>query len=225
MVSTDRWLHSGQVSVDSNCISGLSLDCGSPRYLIAEREVAWNHEFSRNRDSLRRPGVSDRCGGSYSAGTRLHGHWRYCDAESETERSPSPLRDDLFLVFGRGLPDCIQPGCGALGSGLPLVYPGSLVPRRGLSGPSGPAAALAVLGQTAHHGNGIVLRFAVDRFLRGQRQEPAALERAASHCVLATAGSYRDSPYPPRFVVASAGASAGHSLVGRLSRHSLFLLF
>ena len=92
----------------------------------------WNHEFSLNRYPLDPPGVSDRRGSSYPAGTRLHGHRRHCNAKSETCRPPSPARDDLFLVPGRGLSDCDRPGCGAWGGGLLSVYSRSIVACGGL---------------------------------------------------------------------------------------------
>jgi len=119
-------------------------------------------------------------------------------------------------VFGRGLPDA---------SGLAAVrwardyhlFILEPCPSPRLIWPSGPAAALAVLARPHITGMGSSYVMLLIAFYVDNGKEPAALERAASHCVLATAGSYRDSPYPPRFVVASAGASAGHSLVGRLS--------
>src|ERR1019366_2551063 len=182
--------------------------CGEPEF-----GGRWNHELGGDRYTLYQPGVSDRCGGSCPAGARLYGYRRYRDAKSETCRSPSPQRDDLFLVSGWSLPDRGQPGCRALGGGLPLVCPGSVVVCGGLFGPPDQTAALAPLGQASHHRHGSILRFASDRFLRGQRQEPAALERASSRRILAIARSHRNSPDRPRSVVASAGASTGPALI------------
>jgi hypothetical protein len=95
-------------------------------------------------------------------------------------------------------------------------------------GRPGQTAALAPLGQASHHRHGSILRFASDRVLRGQRQEPAALERASSHCILAIARGHRDSPDRPCPAVASAGGSAGPALIKTaLCRplRSLFPLF
>jgi hypothetical protein len=147
------------------------------------------------------------------AGTRLHGHRRRCDAKSETYRSPSPGRDHLFLVPGRRLSDRDQLGGGTLGGKLPSVYSWGIVVCGRLFRPSSPTATLALLGQAAHQRNGRILRFAPDRVLRGQRQKPAALERASSDCILAIACGRWNSTHCPRLVMASAGPSAGPALI------------
>ena len=92
---------------------------------------------------------------------------------------------------------------------------GSIVVYGGLFGPPSQAGPLALLGQAAHHWNGGILRFAPNRFLRGQRKKPASLERPSFDCVLAVACSRWDPRYCPRLVVASAGTSAGHALIKR----------
>src|SRR5207244_3983434 len=106
-----------------------------------------------------------------------------------------------------------QPGCGALGSGLPSVHPGSIVICGSLFGPPGQTAPLASLGQAAHRWNGIVLRFTSDRILRGQWKVPAALERPSTGCVLVSACSHWNSPYRPCSVMASAGTPSLSALV------------
>jgi hypothetical protein len=51
--------------------------------------------------------------------------------------------------------------------------------RRCLSGTPGTPQALEQLGQAAHYRDGVVIRAAVNRLLCGQREEPAAVERAS----------------------------------------------
>ena len=101
---------------------------------------------------------------------------------------------------------------------------GSIVVYGGLFGPPSQAGPLALLGQAAHHWNGGILRFAPNRFLRGQRKKPASLERPSFDCVLAVACSRWDPPYCPRLVVASAGTSTERPLIKRAhyARHPYF---
>ena len=138
---------------------------------------------------------------------------------SKNSRSiSSSERDNLFLVFGWGLLDCGQLGCGALDRGLPPLYPRSIVVCGGLFRQASQTPPLAALGQATHRWNGVVLRLAACRVLRGQWEELTALERPSSRCQLAVACSGRDSPYRPRAVVASAGTSAGPALIKGSSR-------
>jgi hypothetical protein len=82
----------------------------------------------------------------HHASRGLHGYRRHRNAQSETRRSPSPVRHDLLLVFGRSFPNCDQSGCGTLGRRLSSVYSWRAVVRSGVSGPPSQTATLAQLG-------------------------------------------------------------------------------
>lgn len=88
-----------------------------------------------------------------------------------------------------------------------LFILGSLFPDRGDGRADSAAAALSPLGQGAYHRHGAVLHSDADRVLRGQRQDPAALERASSNRVLAVARCNRHTAHCARPGETSAGAA------------------
>ena len=120
-----------------------------------------------------------------------------------------------YLVFGRGFRDGNRSFRGALDRGLSLVRSWRAVVCGSVFRPPSETATLAQLGKTAHHRHGDILRFASDRFLRGQRKAVARLERAPPLHLLAVTSCCRNSAHCSRAVVASAGTASELALVKR----------
>ena len=94
----------------------------------------------------------------------------------------------------------------ALGGKLPLVYSGSAFFRLCIFRTHRCPAALAPMAQAAPHRHGRVLHRDAHGVLRGQRQELAALERAAANCVLVLTRGDRNTANPSGSFLAPAGS-------------------
>jgi hypothetical protein len=111
----------------------------------------------------------------------------------------------LLLVLSNRCRFSDRPVRGALGGELSPVLSWGVFLDSSDRRAHGSSAALAQLRKAPHHRRGFVLHSDADRVLRGQRQEPAALERASSNCLLVVACWAGHTAHCAYFAEASAG--------------------